>query len=790
MTDKPSQKRLSSDYQQKTINLQHTSRKVKGSMLGRGIGLVIGSIILATIVIFGVAILKDQSTIILLGGGLISLAFFFNGLSMVLQFIFRKTRTVKCPYCGAKYSLFHSVKSYVCDKCNHVLRFSGDEKELVQVTCPDCDFEWAASPNTGATRCFNCGVKGAITGGKARFNNEWSACPNCTTENPSGIYFCWHCGVLISPPEPVKDPEGSVVSESISVEPNSDGMDFISQRAASPVGLMYNAAARINQIISESNQLPDENYKVLSLARQVGYSLEDMQEALRSCPEYGDKIRGILPDVSRVTARILKGIKIGTMAYGDTDRYNSHWRDLSAQFNQLTSKVNPGVNVTMEKIGWPAQLVKVSRGRAMGGNSNPPQFETVIDNDADIRDWVKRTLPEGPLAPISLAGILNLEEIPIEKTISSTLATAALPQVQTPVLVNVEPQTLEISTPPFAPIASTGPAPTGQKQAAQLTPIRPIAQQAPISNNKGVILVIALVVGVLLVGMICFFAGITLFNKGFPAINFAPATFPNMQSTTVADSIGATPVVKNSGAISRPTNISIPTRTLTPTETFTPTITFTPTNTEIPTITMTPTDRPLSVSLAPAGWKVIYQDSFDGSTSDNWRVGNRTLTDFFEEMKDGKLVFLMGQEGHGGSLIKDVPDGMLDLDDFYARVEVRQPVGQNKATCGLMYRYVDAFDYYSFGIHGSPAFSIVSFVDIKYAWLADEKSSNLVSARKVNVLEIIAREGSIQLFINGEAVYKDSKPAIPKGTVGLIANTLSDPQALTCEFDNFEVRAP
>lgn len=404
-----SSKQPRSAYQQSTFEKQSHAHKTAGNMLFKGIGLIGSSILLALLAAVIAGFMKQQGNIMVGAVGLFALGLFLTGIVMTLQSIFGKKHQVSCPYCGKKYNLFDSTKSYICDHCGHVLQTLGAEQELIQIACPICNNAWAVTPNRGSVRCFNCGSRGTVQNGKAAFNIHIVSCSSCGTSNPDGLYFCWKCGSMIGVPEPVKDPESDVATGSISVESNCDGMDFITMRAVSPVGLLINAVGRLNNVISAANQLAEPNYQSLTLAIQIQHSLEDMEEALLQCPEYSAQIRSILPSITPILARTLVGIKVGSMAYGDTELYNGFWSRLSSQYNLLVKKVNPQVNLTLEKIGWPSHLVRVERGSTVG-MSNPPQFTTIVNNDSDIKEWCKCYLSEGMVHPLSLPGILNLED--------------------------------------------------------------------------------------------------------------------------------------------------------------------------------------------------------------------------------------------------------------------------------------------------------------------------------------------------------------------------------------------
>jgi len=405
-TDSVTQVKEWTEYQKITFSYQHSSRKKVGSLLGRGIGLTIGGIIITIILILGMGFLQQGSNIIILGAGLLGLGMFFYGVFMVFQAIFSKKRSVTCPYCGTAHTLIRSTRSYVCDSCAHVLRFAGEEDNLCKVACPHCGLEWAASINTGKTNCFSCGATATITNGAVQFSTETLSCTSCNTTNPAGSYFCWKCGTFLTPPNPVESPEFNQMSESYNVKPNADGMDFVSIRANTSIGLIVNCVSRLNAVIGEANQLPDNSYFNWKPVQQVEHSLEGMEVAIDQNPEYASLVRTLLPIVTQLMARLMKGVKIGTSSYGSDKSFNTYWRGLSTTFNRLTKKANPGVNLPSRENEWPEQLLNVKLGGSVG-TSNPPQFETILTNESDLKNWVSLNLPAQPLqalvVPISHA---------------------------------------------------------------------------------------------------------------------------------------------------------------------------------------------------------------------------------------------------------------------------------------------------------------------------------------------------------------------------------------------------
>lgn len=387
-----------SAYEETTYSLQRSVHKKMGSLPLAGVGFIISGIVLAFTLVYMHTLNGGNVDFLFEGAGLLAVASFSLGLAMVFRSVFSRRRIAICPYCGAKHHLFRRVRSYVCDGCGCVLRFSGERNELVKVACPYCSLEWAASPDSGSTRCFSCGAGLVISSGSAQFSPESDACPACAALNAEGSFFCWQCGETIAPLELVESPRTSVI-ETVSVKPNREGMDFITIRAASPIGLLYNAIYHLNLIIPQANNLPEENQLNLNLLRDIRGSIEAAEEALEKNPEYPAPVKSILTAVTHLTARILKDVKIGGIYFSEEDEYTNFFRDLSGAFNRILAKVSATLNEPLpQDTKWPDPLLKVSRGPSVGGQ--PPKFAAVIENEADLKDWVKRQLLSDPILPL------------------------------------------------------------------------------------------------------------------------------------------------------------------------------------------------------------------------------------------------------------------------------------------------------------------------------------------------------------------------------------------------------
>lgn len=391
--------RSSSAFQKYTLGLQ--KMKAKGGMLRLGVGLTVGGIILFPVMLLMSAVLtnsgemKGLTAMIWLVGLVVSIAAFFGGLWLTAKAIFSKSRTVTCPFCEKRHSLFSTVRSYICDECMHVLRLSKPGNELVKVECPYCALEWADSPDAGNSRCFCCGARLSLNGGFASFAGETLTCPNCAATNANGSYFCKSCGDGIEIMEPLAAPTSTMGGNSVAVVPDGQGMDWISVRAAPPIGLLYRATSRLRDIITQANALPDPTPPPFKLFSTLEGILGEMEEAVRRFPESAVHLRELLCSVTGIVARLLKGLEFPPMDPSSLQTWKESFKELPALFNGLAERVNSAIDPSLRVAEWPQELVKLKRGTAFDGTNPKP----VLVNRTELTNWVAKNLPDGPLTP-------------------------------------------------------------------------------------------------------------------------------------------------------------------------------------------------------------------------------------------------------------------------------------------------------------------------------------------------------------------------------------------------------
>ena len=169
------------------------------------------------------------------------------GAVLFLVAVLRPKRSVKCPLCLTDHSLYKSVRNYVCTECAAVLRIPSDTTtgDLVTISCPVCQTNWATPPNAGAMRCFSCGLPVEVNEGQSIVAGREMSCWSCSAQIREGVYFCNHCGCLVTEPEELPPYRVHTdLHEMIfkALPPTTaDDMDAISLRANSAIGFLVRA---------------------------------------------------------------------------------------------------------------------------------------------------------------------------------------------------------------------------------------------------------------------------------------------------------------------------------------------------------------------------------------------------------------------------------------------------------------------------------------------------------------------------------------------------------------------
>lgn len=308
--------RTATTFEKDLWTFQNDAPKTPSSAMSNA-GCVVGLGVFVWVVFFGLKFFgfsledffKDSGALMGIVGILLLLLATFSpiiGAVLFLVALVRPKRSVKCPFCLTDHSLYKPVRSYVCTECAAVLRIPSDTTtiELVKVACPGCRTNWGAPPNAGPMRCFSCGLHAEVKEGWPKVAGQSMSCWSCSGQIREGVYFCNHCGCLVT--EPQELPRYSVhtdLHEMIfkTLPPTTpDGMDVISLRANSAVGFLVRAIWKAQTVLN-GLLARDEPDKKPTLAEQLVYltamddAMDFLNETVTLEPDLAPAVYSALP---------------------------------------------------------------------------------------------------------------------------------------------------------------------------------------------------------------------------------------------------------------------------------------------------------------------------------------------------------------------------------------------------------------------------------------------------------------------------------------------------------------
>jgi hypothetical protein len=188
--------------------------------------------------------------------------------------------------------------------------------------------------------------------------------------------------------------------------------------------------------------------------------------------------------------------------------------------------------------------------------------------------------------------------------------------------------------------------------------------------------------------------------------------------------------------------------------------TATPTPTETPTASPTPTlsDTDPALTLGDPDWVDTMDDG------NNWPTGYNDYTSI--EFSDGYLKLTAELDMDGWRLTWPY------LSDFYLEVAVKSPDCEGNDHYGLMFRVPDgtqANKGYLFGITCDGKYSLRRWNSQVMYFPVDWTTSDaiLTGENVENVLGVMAKEGTLMLYINGQKVDEVTDSNYLAGSFGL-----------------------
>jgi hypothetical protein len=186
-------------------------------------------------------------------------------------------------------------------------------------------------------------------------------------------------------------------------------------------------------------------------------------------------------------------------------------------------------------------------------------------------------------------------------------------------------------------------------------------------------------------------------------------------------------------------------------------------------------------------WPLLVFDPFDsnvnkwpaGRYSDDYGSGNRSVT-------QGKYQWkATATEGRLWRLTYD----NATVSDFYLAADFLVVSGGPQARYGLILRD-DGSNYYILDVGSNQQFAFYMWYANKWTTLVKPAKSAIIAADGVNRLAALARGSQFTLFINDQQVAQTRDSHIAKGQTGFAINLTDKLDAVSFEFDSFELRAP
>ncbi len=130
------------------------------------------------------------------------------------------------------------------------------------------------------------------------------------------------------------------------------------------------------------------------------------------------------------------------------------------------------------------------------------------------------------------------------------------------------------------------------------------------------------------------------------------------------------------------------------------------------------------------------------------------------------------------------------FDAFDYQVDGRKLGGPDDNSYGVVYRFVDENNFYTFEVSSDGFYVINKFQDGEWTPLTDWKSSPLVNTGfGTNVVEVEGIGSLYKFYINGVLVETLSDDTFSGGSIGVIASSYAEPN-VSVAFDNVLVRVP
>ncbi len=207
----------------------------------------------------------------------------------------------------------------------------------------------------------------------------------------------------------------------------------------------------------------------------------------------------------------------------------------------------------------------------------------------------------------------------------------------------------------------------------------------------------------------------------------------------------------------------------------------------------------LALSLLQVLW--LFPDSAGAQTAtpDAWRKGSAAVSDNFSK-NTGQWAVDAGRNPDRaiaqGALSIRIPETELfrwsTLDspdafkDFYVEVDAAYDAGPTDGMLGIIFRYVDADNFYAFSSSADGWYTLLKYVDGEVSRPIDWTESDVLETGEgaENRLAVLANGRELAIYANGEELDRVQDRSLGEGQIALVAGTGQEGD-LEVSFDNF-----
>jgi hypothetical protein len=201
-----------------------------------------------------------------------------------------------------------------------------------------------------------------------------------------------------------------------------------------------------------------------------------------------------------------------------------------------------------------------------------------------------------------------------------------------------------------------------------------------------------------------------------------------------------------------------------------------------PAATMEPTATPVMNAYEPVERpapreSLVFEDDFSREDGDVVEDSNHR-----QGYEDGRYFIIVDTTDFSYWSVAE-----KSFDDLVLEVETSQVDGPDNNDYGLILRYQDDDNFYSFEISGDGYYTFSKAVDGQYFSIIPWRESRAINpGHNANLLRVEAVGSNFSLYINDELVDAAIDSEFSQGDVGLVAGTYEEP-GTHIAFDNLKV---